>query len=461
MTFERSDALVVFGATGDLAKRDLFPALHEIARRGGLPKRIVGVARSEWDDAKLRASAESSIRDFAPHGLDTEAFNVLSNALTYVAGEYTDRETYRRLRKHLGDARHPLAYLAVPPSVFAAVIDGLAEAGLNEGGRIIVEKPFGRDLDSARRLNECVVSTFGENAVFRIDHFMGKESVLDLLVFRFDNLILEPLWNRHYISSVQITLAEDFGVEGRGRFYEEVGALRDVVQNHLFELVTLVAMEPPSAPDALALRDEKVKLLRAMRSLEPSDVVRGQFAGYRDEEGVAPDSEVETFVAMRAHIDNWRWAGVPFFLRAGKKLATTSTQVLVEFRRPPRPLFHDPDSPPPHPNHFVFRLKPDEGMSLAVQVKQPGDELLSAPVSLDYAYDEHRESIEETAYERLLDEALEGDPTLFARADGIEEAWRVVMPIVDSPPPVKIYEPGTWGPPEADKLVDDGWHDPA
>jgi glucose-6-phosphate 1-dehydrogenase len=349
----------------------------------------------------------------------------------------------------------------VPPSVFAAVIDGLAEVGLNEGGRIIVEKPFGRDLDSARQLNECVVRTFGESAVFRIDHFMGKESVLDLLVFRFDNLILEPLWNRHYISSVQITLAEDFGVEGRGRFYEEVGALRDVVQNHLLELVTLVAMEPPSAPDARALRDEKVKLLRAMRSLDPNDVVRGQFAGYRDEDGVAPDSEVETFVAMRAFIDNWRWSGVPFFLRAGKHLATTSTQVVVEFRRPPRPLFHAPGSAPPHPNHFVFRLKPDEGMSLAVQVKQPGDELVSAPVSLDYTYDEHRESIEETAYERLLDEALEGDPTLFARADGIEEAWRVVTPVVDRPPPVRIYEPGTWGPPEADELVDGGWHDPA
>ena len=458
---ERSDALIVFGATGDLVKRHLFPALHELARRGKLGVPVVGVARSNWDDEQLRNHAREAIEQFAPHGLDENAFASLAGSLRFVQGEYTDPETYRALRKRLENARHVLAYLAVPPSVFTDVIDGLAEAGLNDGGRIIVEKPFGRDLASARRLNECVVNAFGENGVFRIDHFMGKEPVLDLLVFRFDNLILEPIWNRHYIAGVQITLAEELGMEGRGAFYEEVGALRDVVQNHLLELVALVAMEPPSDHNARALRDEKVKLFRAVRSLEPSDAVRGQYAGYRDEKGVAPESDVETFVAMRAYIDNWRWAGVPFTLRAGKRLERTCTQVLVEFHRPAHPLFRDPAAPELHPNHFVFRLKPDEGMSLSVQIKEPGDRLVSAPVDLNYSYDDFRESVEETAYERLIEDAIEGERTLFARADAIEEAWRIVTPLLEHPPPVRIYEPGSWGPGEAADLAEGGWHDEA
>jgi glucose-6-phosphate 1-dehydrogenase len=296
--------------------------------------------------------------------------------------------------------------------------------------------------------------------VFRIDHFVGKESALDLLVFRFDNVILEPIWNRHYIESVQITLAEDFGVGTRGGFYEEVGALRDVVENHLFELAMLVGMEPPAAANAGALRDEKAKFLRAMRAIDPGDVVRGQYSGYRDESGVDPRSDVETYVAMRAWVDNWRWSGVPFYMRAGKKMATTSTQVLVEFCRAPTPLFREPNAKPPHPNHLIFRISPDEGIDLSVQIKGPGDRLVSAPVLLDFSYDQERETVEETAYERLLADALAGDQTLFARADAVMEAWRVVTPLLDAPPSVELYAPGSWGPAAADDLLPEGWHNP-
>ncbi|MDP8928971.1 MAG: glucose-6-phosphate dehydrogenase [Actinomycetota bacterium] len=459
---QRCDALVLFGATGDLAKRKLFPALQELARDGRLPARVVGVASSDWSDEELRARARQAITEHAPSGLDEDTFGRLEDALTYVQGDYREADTFDRLRKTLDGSSQPLLYLAIPPSLFETVIQGLADVGLHEHGRVVVEKPFGRDLPSSRDLNRCLLGIFPEESVFRVDHFLGKEEVLDLLVFRFANTFLAPAWNRNYIDSVQITMAEDFGVQGRGKFYEEVGALRDVVQNHLLEVVTFVAMEPPVAADAQALRDEKVKVLRSMPPLDPAEVVRGQYRGYRDEAAVDPDSQVDTFLALRAEIDSWRWADVPFYIRAGKKLATTATEVLVEFKQPPRLFFARSDAPLPHPNHLVFRMKPGERVSLSVQIKRPGEELVSRDVDLAYTYDEAREGIRTDAYARLLDDALKGDQRLFARADFVEEAWRVVQPVLDNPPPPYSYEPGSWGPGEADALTDraGGWHCP-
>ena len=458
---QRSDALVLFGASGDLARKMLYPALQQLARRDALPPAVVAVGRSSWTHEDLVDRARSSIEDFGG-GVDVEAFDRLARALTYVQGSYEEKGTYESLAGALSGRQRPLLYLAIPPSLFGTVVELLAEVGLNEGGRVVIEKPFGRDLESARRLNAEILRRFDEESVFRIDHFLGKEEVLDLLLFRFANLIFEPAWNHHYVSSVQITLAESFGVEGRGSFYEEVGALRDVVQNHLLQVLALVAMDAPVDAGARALRNEKVRVLSAMPPVEPHAVVRGQYAGYTDEEGVAPDSDVETYVALRVEIDSWRWSGVPFYIRAGKCLAATATEILVEFKHPPRLFFARSDAEPPHPNHLLFRLKPGERVAVSVQVKQPGDALHSRSIDLDYDYDEQTEGTRERAYARLLDDAMDGDQRLFARADGVEESWRIVGPALDHDTQPLPYEPGSWGPAEADELIagHGGWHCP-
>ena len=448
----QSDGLVLFGASGDLAFKMIFPALAALERRGRLNVPVIGVARSNWTLKQFRARAADSV---AQHGrpADRKALPALLRRLRYVAGEYHKPATYAAIRRQLGGAGQPTYYLAIPPSMFPVIVEGLARSGCAKNGRLVVEKPFGRDLASAHALNRIVHHVFDESAIFRIDHYLGKESVQNLMVFRFANSFLEPIWNARYVESVQITMAETLGVEARGRFYEEAGAIRDVVQNHMLQVVAALAMEPPVLTYPDAVRDEKVKVFHAIRPLSRRDLVRGQYAGYRQENGVASDSTVETYAALRLQIDSWRWEGVPFFIRAGKRLAASCTEVLVTLKRPPL-RWDGPEAP----NHLRFRLSPDVIIALGARVKKPGDQMVSEPTELRLVH--HQDKNEMLPYERLLGEAMEGDTALFAREDSVDAAWKIVQPILGDATPVHEYQPGGWGPVDADRLTAEvgGWH---